>query len=156
MKSFEKGLKESEVKKFYFSDVFLHYAAGAANTGKTGDVYSKEMINSSRVGAIVEEMVADHLIRVKEADPMKLYGTYLRFYDGSKEIDFIYKKENDANLGIEVKYQIGASLQDVKIVSGIDEYILLTKSSDIKKGNNCAMFPIALFLAVLQSSEHDL
>ena len=156
MKSFEKGLKESEVKKFYFSDVFMHYAAGAASTGKTGDVYSKEMINSSRVGAAVEEIVADHLIRIKEADPMKLYGTYLWFYDGNKEIDFIYKKENDSNLGIEVKYQISASLQDVKIVNGISEYILLTKSSDIKKSNGCAMFPLALFLALLQSSEHNL
>jgi predicted AAA+ superfamily ATPase len=156
MKSFENGLKESGVKKFYFEDVFMHYAAGAASTGKQGEVYSKEIINSSRVGIVVEEIVAGHLIRVKESDPMKLYGTYLRFYDGTKEVDFIYRRENNSNLGIEAKYQVGASLQDIKFVKGIDEYILLTKSSDIKKGNNCVMFPIALFLAILHSSENNL
>ncbi len=156
MKSLGKDLEESGVKKFYFSDVFMHYAAGAANTGKQGEAYSKELVNSSYIGSIVEEIVADHLIRIKESDPMKLYDTYLRFYDGNKEVDFIYKKEDDAKLGIEVKYQIGASLQDVKFVKGIDEYMLLTKSSDVKKGKHCVMFPIAIFLSVLQSSEHNL
>ena len=156
LKSSENGLKESGVKKFYFEDVFMHYAAGAANTGKSGEVYSKEIINSSRVGTIVEEIVAGHLIRIKESDPMKLYSTYLRFYDGTKEVDFVYKRENNTNLGIEVKYQIEASLQDVKLVKGIEEYILLTKSADIKKNNKCVMFPIALFLAILHSSESNL
>ena len=156
MKSSERGLKESSVKKFYFEDVFMHYAAGAADTGKKGEIYSKEMTTSSHVGTIVEEIVAGHLIRVKESDPMKLYGTYLRFYDGTKEIDFVYKKEDDSNLGIEVKYQTGASLQDVKFVKWIDEYVLLTKSSDVKKGSNCSMFPVALFLAILDSSKSNL
>jgi hypothetical protein len=156
MKSLKNELKESEVKKFYFSDVFMHYSAGAAATGKSGDVYSKELINSSAIGLVVEEIVADHLIRVKEIDPMKLYGTYLRFYDGNKEIDFIYKKNSNKNLGIEVKYQGGASLQDIKMVDGIEEYVLLTKSSDFSIKNNCAVLPVCLFLAVLQSSEHNL
>ncbi len=156
MKSFENSLKESEVKKFYFSDVFMHYAAGAASTGKSGEVYSKEMINSSYIGTIVEEIVAGSLIRTKEEDPMKLYGTYTRFYDGTKEIDFVYKKEDGTYLGIEVKYQTSASSQDLKVVNGVGEYILLTKSLDVKKGNNYAIFPLCLFLAMLPSSEHNL
>lgn len=156
MKSFEKGLRESEVKKFYFSDVFMHYSAGAATTGKPGEVYSKELINSLNIGTIVEEIIADHLIRVKESDPMRLYRTYLRFYDGNKEIDFIYKKNNGRMLGIEVKYQNTASFQDIKMVNGINDCILLTKSSESAIKNNCAMIPTCLFLTLLQSSEHNL
>ncbi len=156
IKKTKDGLKDSEVKKFYFSDVFMHYAAGAAQTGKPGDVYYKEMANSSRVGIIAEEIVAGHLVRAKERDPMKLYGTYLKFCDEPREIDFVYKREDDTYLGVEVKYQNSASTQDIKTVKGINDYILLTKATDISKRGNCLMLPICIFLIALQSSDRNL
>ena len=156
VKSFKKQLKESNIKKLYFSDIFMHYSAGAAYTGKPGYEYAKELINSSNIGMLVEEIVAGHLIRIKEADPMKLYNTYLKFYDGSNEIDFIYKKDSNHILGVEVKYQNEASMQDIKRVEGVDEYILLTKSSPLSIKNNIMIIPVSIFLTLLKSSEHDL
>jgi predicted AAA+ superfamily ATPase len=134
----------------------MHYSAGAAQMGKLGEAYSKELVNSSNVGIVIEEIVAGHLIRVKESDPMKLYDTYLKFYDGTKETDFVYKKEDDKNIGIEVKYQNSVSLQDVNVPAGIDEYLLLTRSSDITRKNNCVLIPTCIFLAVLKSSANNL
>ncbi len=154
----ETGLLESKVKKFYFSDVFMHYSAGAAKAGKTGDVFSKEVVNSSNVGTIVEEITAGHLVRVKEQDGMKPYETYLKFYDVANrgEIDFLYKRDNSTVLGIEVKYQNDASVQDIKKVKNIEEYLLLTKSSEVSKRGECLTVPIALFLVMLKSSKFDL
>ncbi len=156
MKSFKNKLKDSEVKKFYFSDVFMHYSAGATKYGKTGDVYSAELINSTNIGTIVKEIIAGHLIRLKEKDPMLLYGTYLKFYDDNKEIDFIYRKEDEQYIGIEVKYQNSTPTRDIKRVSEIQNYILLTKSSEVKIKNNIAIFPVCLFLALLQDSKNNL
>jgi len=156
VKSFKNELREISAKKFYFSDIFMHYSAGAAQTGKPGTEYTKELVNSSNVGMLVEEIVAGHLIRVKESDPMKLYGTYIKFYEGSKEIDFIYKKDSGRSIGIEVKYQNEASIQDVKRVAGVDEYLLLTKSSGISIKSNTMVLPVCLFLALLSSSKHNL
>jgi len=156
VKSFKNELREISAKKFYFSDIFMHYSAGAAQTGKPGSEYTKELVNSSNVGMLVEEIVAGHLIRVKESDPMKLYSTYIKFYEGSREIDFIYKKDSGRSIGIEAKYQNEASIQDVKRVAGVDEYLLLTKSSGISIKNNTMVLPVCLFLALLSSSKHNL
>ncbi len=152
------GIRESEVKKFYFSDIFMHYSAGAAQTGKQGDLYAKELVNSSYIGTIVEEIVAGHLIRAKEMDPMKLYSTYIKFYDGpgDNEIDFIYKRENDSRIGIEVKYQNETSSRDIMRVGGILDYILLTKSTEVSKTPKGLMIPVSIFLALLHASDHDL
>jgi len=125
-------------------------------TGKPGSEYTKELVNSSNVGKLVEEIVAGHLIRVKESEPMKLYDTYIKFYEGSREIDFIYKKDSGRHIGIEVKYQNEASIQDVKRVAGVDEYLLLTKSSDMAIKNNIIVLPVCLFLALLSGSQHNL
>lgn len=160
VKPMEGKLVDSEVKKFYFSDVFMHYAVGAAQTGKQGPEYSKELVNSSAVGMVVEEIVAGHLIRVKEKDPMKLYGTYLRFYDGRKEIDFVYKGSGargaEELIGIEVKYQAEASMQDAGQAEGISRAILLTKAAEVEVRGKTVSIPVCVFLAMLRSSDSDL
>ncbi len=160
VKPLEGKLVESEVKKIYFSDVFTHYAVGAVQTGKQGLEYSKELINSSKVGAVVEEIVAGHLIRVKELDPMRPYKTYLRFYDGRKELDFIYKGVGAAGkeelVGIEVKYQTEISQGDLNPVEGISKYILLTKTADVERKDRSVSIPVCVFLAMLRSSDNDL
>ena len=89
------------LKKIYFSDIFLHYATGAAYNGTEGSAYTEDVLGSSKIGIIVEEAVACHLIKVKEEDPMRLYGTYLHFYSGtgSEEIDFLYQERKRRYFG---------------------------------------------------------
>jgi hypothetical protein len=152
----DKMMKEVMAQKSYFSDVFIHYSVGAAETGEEPNGYSEKILNSSAVGAVVEEMLAAHLSRVKELDPMRGYGSYLKFFSGAREIDFVFIRDNGDGLAVESKYQSGVSQKnDITRIGGIKEYVLLSKD-ELARGDDYAIIPVQLFLALLGKSPHDL
>ncbi len=151
----KRGIEPTETKKTFFSDIFMHYSAKAASTGKSGQVITDEILNSSEVGVIVEEAVAAHLSKIREIEPMVMYNTYLGFYYENEEIDFVYKSTNGKILGVEVKYQNEVSTQDVKKSKGIHQYIIVTKNT-FDLIDDVLFIPAPLFLLLLKKSSHDL
>ncbi len=151
----KKGLVPSSTKKTFFSDIFIHYAAKAASSGMDGQTATEQALNSSEIGKIVEEVVADHLSKTSENEPMRRYSTYLGFYYENSEIDFIYTRTNGSILGIESKYQNEPSTQDVKKSKDIKEYVIITKNK-FELIDNVLFVPAPLFLALLKKSDHNL
>ncbi|MCL4379235.1 MAG: ATP-binding protein [Candidatus Marsarchaeota archaeon] len=153
----DKDLADLRAKKVYFADVFMHYAVGSKLDGEDVNAYYSKISNTEAIGTAVEEIVAGHLIRVREAEPIT-YESYLKFFRNAsgREIDFIYKRSSASFVGIEVKYQNDASLKnDIYKIKSISEYILLTKDT-LERGQNAIAMPVYIFLALLGKSEHDL
>ena len=148
-------LAEMRKSKIYFSDVFLHYACGAKANGMHGSSYTQELLGSSERGIVVEEAVLDHLIKAKEQDPMKHYGTYVRFYNDNGELDFLYKLENGKYVAVESKYRNSAQASMVKRVKGIEDYLILSKDT-IDTAEHIATIPAAFLLLLLQKSDSNL
>jgi len=152
----DRNLREMKKSKIYFSDVFLHYACGAGSKGMDGASYASELLNSSSIGVIVEEVVLDHLIKTKEQDPMRHYKTFIRFYNDKKgEIDFLYRLENGNYIAIEAKYRNAVQASRVKRLEGISSYLVLSKNS-MEKADNFAIMPAAFFLLLLKKSNANL
>jgi predicted AAA+ superfamily ATPase len=154
----DESLKKRETKKLYFSDVFMHYSIGAAESGKSGSVFSEESLNSTMIGSLVEEAAISNLMQIKEEDQMREYGTYLGFYhsQSGKEIDFIYVRNNGSAVGIEVKYQAGINLKsDLKRISAITEYIIMSRD-EIGLYGQTAVVPACILLALVKKSPHNL
>ncbi|MGC8730573.1 MAG: DUF4143 domain-containing protein [Candidatus Micrarchaeia archaeon] len=142
--------------KAYFSDIFLYYACGAASKGVNGTIYTQDLLGSSSLGIVVEEVVLDHLIKTKEQDSMKHYKTFVRFYNNDKsELDFIYKLENGRHIAIEVKYRNAVQFSRVKRLKQILDYLILSKDS-MSKEEGVVEIPVAFFLLLLQKSESNL
>ncbi len=151
-----KNLSEMKKSKIYFSDIFLHYACGAASKGVSGASYTHDLLSSSSLGIVVEEAVMDHLIKTKEQDPMKHYKTFVSFYnDDRSEMDFIYKLENGRHIAIEVKYQNAVQFSRIKRLSQISDYLILSKDS-MSKEEGFVKIPVAFLLLLLQKSESNL
>ena len=85
---------------------------------------------------------------------MKEPITFLWFYyDRSREIDFVYRRE-DEYLGLEVKYQYNAEIRDIKKINEIKDYILLTQDSfDLTQE---LIVPVHIFLPLLELSGRNL
>ncbi len=152
------GRNSSEMKKgkIYFSDIFLHYACGAASKGASGTGYTRDLLESSSLGIVVEEAVLDHLIKTKEQDPMRHYKTFIRFYNNDKsELDFLYKLENGSYMAIEVKYRNAVQFSRIKRISWISDYLILSKDS-MEKAEGFIEIPVAFLLLLLQKSDSNL
>ncbi len=149
-------LQDVRIKKMYFADVFMHYAVGSRLSGYGMNAYYSELVNIESIGAIIEEVVAGALIRVRETDS-EPYGSYLRFLRKSnRELDFVFMRGDGSRIGIEVKYQNEPSPRnDVYRVKAINEYIILSKDT-LKKGSDYLMTPAYLFLALLKQSPHSI
>ncbi len=145
-------LTEMKKSKIYFSDIFLHYACGAKARGMAGSSYTWELLGSSALGVVVEEAVLDHLMKAKEQDPMRHYSTFIRFYNDSGELDFLYKLESGKYMAIEVKYRNSVQASMVKRISSVEDYLILSKDS-IERTEHCAIMPVAFLLLILQKSE---
>jgi predicted AAA+ superfamily ATPase len=151
----DRNFKDMKKSKIYFSDVFLHYACGAGSKGVNGTAYAGELIGSSSLGTVIEEMVLDHLIKTKEQDPMKHYKTFVRFYNDKGEIDFLYKLENGNYAAIEVKYRNSVQASRVKRLKKVADYLILSKNS-IERAKDFSIIPVAFFLLLLQKSSSDI
>ncbi len=153
-----KELLDTNIHKIYFSDILMHYSVGAFAKGVDPNFYSEKMLNSSSVGIIIEEIIASHLVRVKEHEPMRRYSTYIKFFYGkeNQEIDFLFRKNDLSYIAIEVKYKNDVSTKNsIYKVKGINEYILLTKDI-LESDDDVIMVPAYLFLVLLKKSEHDI
>ena len=146
---------EMKKSKIYFFDIFLHYACGAKAKGIMGSNYTSELLNSSSVGTIVEEVVLNHLIKTKEQDPMRHYSTFVRFYNSNYEIDFLYKLENGKYIAIEVKYKNSVQNNMIKKIDNIADYLLLSKDN-MERTDYITIIPVAFLLLLLKKSESNL
>ena len=152
----DKKLDDTSMQKSYFSDIFIHYASGAALSGSEPNAFTETVLNSQEIGTVVEELVASHMSQIKESEPMRAYNTYLRFLHSTHEIDFVFKRNNGSHIGIEVEYQGSVSQKnDIYRTKNITEYLLLSKDS-MEKGRNFAVIPVQVLLALLKKSERDL
>lgn len=142
-------------RKTYFSDVFLHYASGAAKYGKDGNYYAKELLNSSMVGNVIEEIVLSHLIKTKEQDPMRHYKTFIQFYNDKDEIDFIYKRDNGTYVAIESKYKNSIETSRLATIRKVKDYIVLSRNT-LEETRHGIIIPAALFLVLLEKSKSNL
>ena len=138
-------------KKIYFLDPFIYHAVSSFLTGADGFVNSRESLTKNK-DVLIESVVSNHLIQIKEVPYLREWKTYLGFFYSStgKEIDFIYRKNNGNFLGIEVKYS--ESKRKPTKIDGIKEYIVLTKSQ-LERRDNVLFVPVSLFLALLKKSE---
>lgn len=146
-----------KAKKIYFSDPFIFYSIKSMLSGRSGFELSVEYLQrEENKGIMVENIVATHLSRVKENPKMKEPITYLWFYYNDKgEIDFVYKKNDNKYVGLEVKYQEKADIRDIKRIENIKNYILLSYDT-YEITENIIVVPVYVFLSLLRSSEKNL
>jgi hypothetical protein len=151
------NLKQTTIDKTYFADVSMHYATGSAYYAKNVYDFIEETLQSTQVGCIIEEVMAQHLARVRETGITKHYDNYLKFMQlkSKKEIDFLYLKEDGSIIGIEVKYQNSISKNDFVKSKKINKYIIVTKD-DIMFKDDTAHIPASIFLILLQESEFEM
>lgn len=146
-------------KKVYFVDPFILHAINSMFTGKSGFDFANEYIeNEENISKVVESIIASHLQRIKEIPKMKESSTFLWFYydKKGKEIDFIYKKENNKYLGLEVKYQYDIKKNDVTKISPVKDYILLSQETFDPSDTALLVIPAYVFLSLLEISEKGL
>ncbi len=152
----KKSIKYKGSKKIYFCDPFIFHSINSWIFGKEGFEFSKEfLLNEENKSKIVENVVFNHLEKIKEEPIIKHSKSFLWFYyDRNKEIDFIFKRLNDF-LAIEVKYKSKVSFEDVKKIKEVKEYLILSKE-DFEYKENEIIVPVHLFLALLEKSEKNL
>lgn len=151
------ALQNVRMQKIYFTDILMHYSIGAETSGINPSEYTEKLILSNNIGAIIEEIVLEHLIKLKESYPMKQYGTYINFLAGknNKEIDFTFRRENGSYVAIEVKYQNSIDTREVYRIDAISDYLILTKNI-LKRDGNTLSVPTYLMLALFGKSKHNL
>ncbi len=151
----DRSLNEMRKRKVYFSDIFLHYSCGSAMQGTNGYAYTRSLLDSSLIGAVVEEAILSHLIKTKEKDPMRHYRTFVNFYNDSYEADFLYKKEDGSIIAIESKYRNAVQASKIRKINGVEEHIVLSKDT-LESTKGVAAMPAALFLALLKKSSSNI
>lgn len=153
----KKSIRYKGAKKVYFTDPFVFHAFNSWLYGKSGYVFSEEfLVNESNASLLVENIVCNHLARIKEVPVIKPPDRFLWFYyDIRKELDFVYQRENGKYLGIEVKFKPRVSFKDASMVDPIKEYLILSKD-EFNVSKNIAIVPIYIFLILLQCSEKNL
>ena len=100
-------------------------------------------------------MVISHLLMYREIPFLRNSQTFLwSYYDKSgKEIDAILK-ENERYCAIEVKYRMQVDEREIKRISPVKRYIMLSKEDTWLKGETL-IIPLDVFLAFIPSSERN-
>jgi predicted AAA+ superfamily ATPase len=139
-------------KKIYFSDPFIYHAVNSFVTGAEGFALSKETLLHDK-DKLVESVVMNHLSQAKEVPYLKEWKNYLGFFYSAtgRETDFIYKRNDNTLVGVEVKYREEAERELAKM-DKIKEYLVLTKNQ-LKISDGVAFIPVSLFLVLLEKSE---
>jgi len=153
----KQNFKNRADKKIYFYDPFIYCAVKGWLSGKDGnELFNDILLNSELKSIIVESIIGNHLALIGERSPMKEMITFLWFYyDRSREIDFLYKKQDGEFTGIEVKYRNNVSLKDAARIDRIKEYYIISKdTADFRE--TVPIIPAPLFLFTLETSEGHL
>ncbi len=124
----EKGIEQfRKMRKVYFIDPFLFH------------VFKKQLVNieirDEEVPALVEGVVAEHLIR--------RFGKIFYFYK-KKEVDFYF-----GNGGIEVKWQKKVSKKDFPRVGFKNKILLSMEDFEFHDDERLIIVPVSLFLLML-------
>ncbi|UCD85884.1 MAG: ATP-binding protein [Deltaproteobacteria bacterium] len=144
-------------KKIYFADPFILHSVESWLKGRDAEEVSMEYIqDNTALSRLAELLVCQHLAALREIPIQRETSTFLWFYyDARREIDFIFRNQKENLLGIEVKYQASPSEKDIRKIQGINEYIVLTKD-EIRDTEGIMMFPLSVFLALLDKSDRNL
>jgi predicted AAA+ superfamily ATPase len=152
-----KDMKLKGDKKVYFIDPFIYHSIKSYLSGEeVWDTINKTLIDENLQGMIGEGIVLSHLLMHMEIPYAREGSAFLWYhYDRSgKEIDAVMKA-GDKYLGLEVKYRTNVDRRDVRRISDILEYILLSKD-DIEFGKNVLIAPMDLFLSLLPVSGRNI
>ncbi len=153
----KKYIKLKGDKKVYFLDPFIYNSVKSYLSGREiWDIITETLRDEEIQSKLVEGIVISHLLMHKEIPYLREGETFLwNYYDKSgKEIDAIIKV-NEKYLGIEVKYQTRVDERDIKKISPIKNYILLSKE-DVGGKNNTIIVPVDVFLSLLPVSERNI
>ena len=153
----KQDLKYKGSKKVYFQDPFIFYSLKSLLTGKgINDIIRETLEDEELLSEIIEGIVFSHLLMSREIPYLKEKNAFLWFYYDTrgKEIDNVLNI-NGNYLGIEVKYQNDVGTSDVARITGIDDYIILSKDDFIENGHTIVV-PVDAFLALLERSKHNL
>ena len=134
----------------------IFHSIRAYITGKeVWDLIVEMMEDEELQSKLVESVVISHLLSYREIPFMKVGKTFLWYYydKSGKEIDVIIK-ENTGFLGIEVKYKNRVSTRDIKKISPVKKYILLSKK-DVAALSDLIIVPVDIFLSLLKPSERN-
>lgn len=145
------------MKKIYIADPFILHSIRGRKSGRDCYSFSEELLeNEQETGRLVECIVGSSLRASEEKPIVKEVSSFLSFSSTStptNEIDFVFKKEDGKEIGIEVKYQEGPSKKEINKISS--QTLVLTKKETDLEGEMW-FIPAAVFLAILRKSEKHL
>ena len=120
------------------------------------DIIRETLENEELLGCLIEGIVITHLIMHGELPYLRNGKTFLWYYydKSGKEIDAVYRLKRGFR-AIEIKYQMNVDKRDIKRVSDIDDYIILSRE-DFKVTDNLIILPVDIFLALLPVSKANI
>lgn len=153
----KKNVKAKGDKKVYFFDPFVFHSVKSYLGGsEVWDSITTSLENEELRGQMVEGVVISHLRMYGEIPLMRAGSTFLwYYYDRSgKEIDAILQGD-ERYLGIEIKYQNQVNEKDIRRISPLKRYFILSKE-DVERRESLMILPVDIFLALLPISEKNL
>jgi len=153
----KKYIKSKGDKKVYFLDPFIYNSIKSYLSGREiWDTITETLRDEEMQSKLVEGIVISHLLMHKEIPYLREGKTFLwNYYDKSgREIDSVIRV-NKKYLGIEIKYRAQVDERDIKKISPIKDYILLSKE-DVGEKGNVLIIPVDLFLSSLTAEEKNL
>ncbi len=153
----KKDIKAKGDKKVCFFDPFIYHSTAGYLGGKNvWDVILNSLENEDIMGKLIEGIVVSHLRMHGEVPLMKSGNTFLWFYydKGGREVDAVYESESGYS-GLEVKFRGGVDERDMKRISPLKKYLLLSKE-DVWSGAKMMIVPVDIFLALLPVSKNNL
>lgn len=134
-------------KKVYFTDPFLFWTTFYWER-KWAQPYGQclNLLFDWKPG-LIESLVAGHLFRLDEMD---WFSSRTYFWQGLKEIDFLFLNEKHEIIPIEVKYQNKFDRADIYPIkkAGFKRGFILSKDKLLKTPEGFFVIPCALFLAL--------
>jgi len=151
-----KDIKSKGEKKVYFIDPFIYHSVKSYLRGReVWDIITETLENEEVQSNLIEGIVNSHLLAHKEKPYLREGNTFLwAYYDRTKELDAVIRL-NHQYRGIEVKYQMRVNERDVKRVSAIRDYLILSRD-EIDGKEEILIIPTALFLSLLPASEGNI
>ena len=152
-----KEIKYKGNKKIFFLDPFIYYSIKSYLRGvDVWDIIRETLENEELLGCLIEGIVITHLIMRGELPYLRNGKTFLWYYydKSGKEIDAVYRLKRGFR-AIEIKYQMNVDKRDIKRVSDIDDYIILSRE-DFKVTDNLIILPVDIFLALLPVSKANI
>lgn len=148
--------KTTYLKKAYLTDPMLNHGLRIVRGELPKNVVESSLTDEKILGQIIEATACNALKQHSYLPLLKETETFLHFVkkpSSEKELDFAFTREKGPKLGIEVKYQEKINKSDLKIFQGISDYILVTKNTFEKWGENQIVLPAHVFLAMLPTSK---